>query len=57
MKAAKAVVAAVGTVATAVSAMLADNVFDFNEVGTLVTVVLVAGASVWGVYEARNREN
>lgn len=52
----KAIVAAIGTTATAFSAALSDNVLGMDEVGSLVTTVLTAGATVYGVWRAPNRE-
>lgn len=54
MKIAKAIAAAVGLVATSVSGALADNVFDFNEVGVVVTYLLTGAASVWAVWRVEN---
>lgn len=54
MDKAKAIVAAIGMVVTVLTAILADNVFDANEVGTLVTVLIEAGATVWAVWRVPN---
>lgn len=55
MKAAKAIVAAVGTVVTALTAALADEVLSLDEVGQLVAVVIAAAATIWGVWRVPNR--
>lgn len=52
MREAKAVVAAIGTIATSLTAILADDVFTLNEGASLAaTLVLVVGtvAAVYGV--------
>jgi hypothetical protein len=51
---AKAVVAAIGTVVTALSAALADEVLNNNEIGGLVSTVVLAGITVYGVWKVRN---
>lgn len=56
MKYAKAVAAAVGTIATAVTAALADDVLSFDEAGTLASVLVVAVLSVWAVYRVPNEQ-
>lgn len=54
MRAAKAWIAAIGMVITSLTAILADNVFDANEVGTLVTVAIEAILLVIAVYKVPN---
>lgn len=54
MDKAKAIVAAIGMVITALTAILADNVLDANEVGTLVTVLIEAAIAVWAVWAVPN---
>lgn len=54
---AKAIVAAVGTIATAVSTAFADNVVSAGEVGELVTVVIGTVATVLAVYRVSNEKN
>lgn len=54
MEFAKAAVAAVGTVVTALTAALADNVLDVNEVGTVLSTVVVAGLTVYAVWRVPN---
>lgn len=51
----KAIVAAVGFVATLVAGQLADGVFDASEAGQLVTEVIGAAMTVWAVYQAPNK--
>jgi hypothetical protein len=52
---AKAVVGALGLVATVTAEVIADDVVDAGEVGTLVTVLLTAGASVYAIWRVGNR--
>lgn len=54
MDKAKAIVAAIGMVITALTAILADNVFDANEAGVLLTVLIEAAATVWAVWRVPN---
>lgn len=54
MKNAKAVVAAVGTVVTALSAAIADDVLGTDEIGTVVAVVVTAALTVYGVWRTPN---
>ena len=54
MTAAKAVVAAIGTIVTALTAALADEVLDLTEVAHLVTVAVECAATVFAVYQVRN---
>lgn len=56
MKIAKAVVAAVGTVVTALTAALADDVLNTNEVGTIISTVVVAALSVYAVWRVPNEQ-
>ncbi len=56
VKATKAIISAVGLVATTLSDLLADNLLDFNEAGSLITKVLVAAATVWTVWRVPNKE-
>lgn len=55
MKIAKAVIAAVGTVGTALTAALADNVLDGNELGGIVSTVVVAALTVYAVWRVPNQ--
>lgn len=55
MRTAKAWVAAVGLVMTSLTAALSDDVFDLNDTSQVLSTVLVAAASVWGVYRVPNR--
>jgi hypothetical protein len=54
MKKAKAIVAAVGTVCTALTAALADNVLDGSEAGGIASTVVVGALAVWGVWRVPN---
>lgn len=53
---AKAVVAAVGTIVTALTAAFTDDVVDIGEVGELTAVVIAAGLTIYGVWRVPNRE-
>lgn len=55
MRTAKAWVAAVSSVATALTAAFADNVFDGNDVASVASTVVVAALGVWAVYRVPNR--
>lgn len=54
MRAAKAWVAAIGTIVMALSAVLADDLINANEIGTLVTVGIEAALTVIAVYQVPN---
>lgn len=54
MEKAKAIVGAIGLVVTALTAILADDVFDINEIGTLVVVLIEAGATIWAIWRVPN---
>lgn len=53
---AKAVVAAVGGLATALSPVVADEVVGLDEVGTVSSALALAVATVYGVWRTPNRE-
>lgn len=53
-EAAKAYVAAVGSVVTALGAAFADDVLGDNEVAGLVSTVVLAALTVYGVYRTPN---
>lgn len=55
MRAAKAIVAAVGALVMALSAILADDVIDATEVGTLVTLLIEGVLTVLAVYSIPNK--
>ena len=55
MRAAKAIVAAIGAVVMALTAAFADDVVDTNEIGMLVTVLIEGALTVWAVYQTPNR--
>jgi len=52
---AKAVVAAVGTLCTVVGGIIADDVVDADEVGTLVAQLILAAGTVWAVWRVPNK--
>lgn len=56
-KVAKAVVAAVGGLATALSPVVADEVVGLDEVGTITSALAVAVATVYGVWRTPNRDD
>lgn len=51
----KTVVGAVGTVVTALNAALADNVLSLDETGHVVSVVLSAAVTIWGIWRVPNK--
>lgn len=55
MKTAKAVVAAIGGIATILTAALADNVLNMDETSTIISTVIVQGITVYGVWKTRNK--
>jgi hypothetical protein len=54
MKAAKALVAAIGTVLTVLVAALADDLVDASETATIISTVVVAALTVYGVWRVPN---
>lgn len=56
MKYAKAVVAAVSSVASALTAALADNVLGTDEWGSIASTVVVAVLGVYAVWRVPNAE-
>jgi hypothetical protein len=54
MRAAKAWVAAIGTVVMALSAVLADDLISTNEIGTLAIVGVEAALTIIAVYQVPN---
>lgn len=56
MKNAKAIVAAIGTITTSLSAALADEVMNNNEIAGLTSTVVLAVLTVWGVWRVENKE-
>lgn len=52
---AKAVAAALGTLATLGAAVFADNVFDTGEVANVVSGLVTAGVTVYAVWRTPNR--
>lgn len=53
---AKAIVAAVGTVVTALTPVVADEVIGLDELGTVVSALVAAAATVYGVWRVPNRD-
>jgi len=51
---AKAVIAALGTAVTALSAAAADDLIDAGESTNLVSAVVLGALTVYGVWQARN---
>lgn len=56
MKFAKAIVAAVGALATVLVPILADNVVDAGEAGQVASALVAAVATVYAVYRTPNAE-
>lgn len=54
METAKAIVGAIGLVVTALTAILADNVFDTSEAGIIVTVVIEAAMTTYAIWRIPN---
>ncbi len=52
---AKAVVAAVGSLCTALAPVVADDVFSASETGQVASALVLAAATVYGVYKTRNK--
>ncbi|GAB3494062.1 hypothetical protein [Amycolatopsis cihanbeyliensis] len=52
----KAIVAAVGTVITAVSDALADNLLGLDETATLASTLVLAAGTVYAVWRVPNRD-
>lgn len=55
MTTAKAVAAALGGIATILTATFADDIISVDETGTLISTVIVQGITVWSVWKVRNR--
>jgi F0F1-type ATP synthase assembly protein I len=51
----KAIVAAVGSLVTVATGVLADDVIGMDEWGALVSALVAAGATVYAVWRAPNR--
>jgi hypothetical protein len=49
-------VAALGTIVVALSAAFADNVFNGNDAAAVTSTVVLAVASVIGVYRVKNKD-
>lgn len=54
MTTAKMWAAGLGTIATAVSTALVDDVFDVNDLTQVVTAVIGVGATMFAVWKTRN---
>lgn len=52
---AKTVAAAVGTLATVVVAVFADDVLDTSELGSLVAGAVAAAGTIYAVFQTRNK--
>lgn len=52
---AKAVAAAVGTFATVVAAVFADDVLDTSEIGSLIAGGVTAAATIYAVFKIPNK--
>ncbi|AIJ26351.1 hypothetical protein [Amycolatopsis methanolica] len=55
MHALKAIVAAIGGLCTAVGPILADNVLDWSEYGTVASALALAAGTVYGVWRVPNK--
>lgn len=55
MRYAKAIVAALGSVLTVVTAALADDVFSVDEIGTVVSSAITAALTVLAVFSVPNQ--
>lgn len=55
MRTAKAWVAALFSVVTALSAAFADDVFDGNDAAAIASTVVLGAAGVWAVYRVPNK--
>lgn len=51
----KAVVAAIGTAVTVLTAALADDVFNASEMGTFIATLIEGGTTVWAVWRVQNK--
>lgn len=54
MRRAKMIAAAVGTVATVLTAALADDVLNASETAVVVATAIEAGVTVWAVWRVPN---
>ena len=52
---AKTVAAAIGTFATVVTAVFADDVLDTSEVGSLIAGGIVAAGAIYAVFKTPNK--
>lgn len=55
MKYAKAIMAALGSILTVLTAALADDVLSLDEVGTLASTVITAALTVFAVWRVPNQ--
>lgn len=51
----KAVASAIGGIATVLTAVFADNILSVDETGTLISMLVVQGITVWSVWKLRNK--
>ena len=51
----KAIAAAIGGIATILTATLADDILSVDETGTIISTVVVQGITVWSVWKVRNK--
>lgn len=54
-KYAKSIVAAIGAVVTVCTAAFADDILSVDETGTIVSVLIVQGITVFTVFKKRNK--
>lgn len=54
-KTTKTIAAAIGGIATILTAAFADNVLSVDETGTIISTVIVQGITVLSVYKLRNK--
>lgn len=52
---AKTVAAAVGTFATVLTAVFADDILDTSELGSLVAGAIAAAGTIYAVFQTRNK--
>jgi hypothetical protein len=52
---AKAIAAAIGTLATVVTGVYADNVLGTDEIGSLVAAIVTAGVTIYAVFQVPNK--
>lgn len=55
MKYAKTIVVSLGAILTVCTAAFADDLLSMDETGTIISVVIVQGLTIWGVFQKRNK--